>query len=81
MKAAAVQFASPEQTGFVPKRFISDSTHFLKLFQDQIEKENTEGMFLFLDMEKAFDRVSWEFLLEGLRSLGFGEEFIALVQI
>ena len=57
-------------TSFTPKDTLQQD--FLKLLQDQMEKENTDGMFLFLDMEKAFDRVSWEFLLEGLRSLGFG---------
>ena len=32
-------------------------------------------------MEKAFDRVSWKFLLEGLRELGYGTEFIAMVRM
>jgi hypothetical protein len=33
------------------------------------------GVFMLLDMEKAFDRVSCEFTKRGLEALGFGEKF------
>jgi len=35
--------------------------------------------FLLLDMEKAFDRCSWEFLEDGLAAIGFGQGFIDYV--
>ena len=35
-----------------------------------------KGVLLFLDMEKAFDRVSYEFTMKGLvEALGFGNKF------
>ena len=37
--------------------------------------EQRKGIMLFLDMEKAFDRVSYDFTLSGLKSLGFGKGF------
>ena len=36
---------------------------------------------LLLDQEKAFDRVSHEFLLKTLRHLDFGDYFVSWVQI
>ena len=34
---------------------------------------------MFLDMEKAFDRCSWEFLQDALAAVGFGQDFIDYV--
>ena len=39
------------------------------------EPSTRKGAFLFLDMEKAFDRVSYEFTKKGLQALGFGPRF------
>ena len=39
-------------------------------------------MFVYLlDMEKAFDRVSFQFLLSSMESLGFGKDFIGYVNL
>ena len=35
----------------------------------------------FLDMEKAFDRVSHEFLIEAMQAVGFGPEFTNMVSM
>ena len=45
------------------------------------DESNEEAMFIFLDMEKAFDRCSWEFLTEGLKALDFGDKFIQFVKL
>ena len=49
----------------------------LTLIENYInEKPQTrQGAFLFLDMEKAFDRVSYTFLTEAIQALGFGPNF------
>jgi hypothetical protein len=38
-------------------------------------RRSEKGFFLFLDMEKAFDRVSYEFTKKGLDAYGFGARF------
>ena len=53
----------------------------LQLIQDMIEEENLEALYIFLDMEKAFDRCSWEFLIEGLRAVGFDDTFIDYIKL
>lgn len=37
-------------------------------------------MALKLDLEKAYDRLSWSFILESLRFFGFGDSFIELIR-
>lgn len=37
-----------------------------------LHKEKVEGVILKLDYEKAYGRVSWNFLFEGLENRGFG---------
>ena len=32
-------------------------------------------------MEKAFDRCSWEFIVDGLEALGFGNAFIRYIKL
>ena len=57
------EFVSETQKGFVPDVLIADATMLLRLVEAYIneEPEERKGIFLFLDMEKAFDRVSYEF--------------------
>lgn len=42
---------------------------------DVVNKRKTESTFLFLDAEKAFNRVEHTFLLEYLTVFGFGDRF------
>jgi hypothetical protein len=61
------------QSAFVPNRNIQDNTimahELLHLFQSKRGKGGF--MFLKMDMEKAFDRMKWSFLLAILGKLGF----------
>ena len=65
------QFVAESQKGFVPHTFIADCTMMMNLVETYINEgddESKKGIMVFLDMEKAFDRVSYDFLLkrEGL---------------
>ena len=39
---------------------------------DFTAKENIPGLLLFIDFQKAFDSVEWEFLIESLKKFNFG---------
>ena len=71
------QFVSECQKGFVPDVFIAEASMLLRLVEAYINEEGSDrqGVMLFLDMEKAFDRVSYDFTNMGLEALGFGRHF------
>ena len=49
-----------DQTGYIKGRFIGEN---IRLISDTIEQhENKGGMILFLDFEKTFDSLEWDFL-------------------
>ena len=60
LKQTLDSIISSPQTGFVPKRQITENTHLLKLIQAYLDETDEEGIMIFLDCEKAFDRCSWD---------------------
>ena len=46
-----------------------------------LEENNDKGLLLFLDLEKAFDRVSHEYLMEALRAAGVGSNMRLWISI
>ena len=71
MNEAVLQFVSPQQNGFVPGGFLPENIMLLKLIQAYVEAEDEDAYFVYLDMEKAFDRCSWTYLHEALHKIGF----------
>nr|XP_027120329.1 uncharacterized protein LOC113737276 [Coffea arabica] len=68
---------SPWQTGFVPGRGITDNILLTQeLVVDLDRRLRHPNLMLKLDMEKAYDRVEWPFLLFMLRKFGFAEQVV-----
>ncbi|XP_073051335.1 uncharacterized protein [Primulina eburnea] len=71
---------SPNQSGFVPGRVISDNILLAQELTHSLGLPSRGGnVILKLDMAKAYDRVQWPFLLSVLRHLGFSEPVVSLV--
>ncbi|CAM2114048.1 unnamed protein product [Caretta caretta] len=66
----------PDQTYTVPGRSIFDN---LFLVRDLLELGRRDG--LFLDQEKAFDRVDHGYLLSTLQAFGFGPQFVSFLRV
>ena len=48
---------------------------------DLVDKEESQAAFLFLDQEKAFDRVNHAFLYKTMEAFGIGKEFINWIKV
>ena len=68
------------QTGYVKDRFIGEAMRSIFDIMDFTAKENIPGLLLFIDFQKAFDSVEWEFLIEGLKKINFGRDFLQWVK-
>ena len=65
----------------IPGRNIAANLHTLNDVIKYANSRNIEAAILFLDQEKAFDRVDHHFLFQTLRHLNFGDYFISWIKI
>ena len=65
----------------IPGRRITENLHILQDLIDKINKNDDAAAIIFLDQQKAFDRMSHSFVIKTLRHFGFGENFIQWVKI
>ena len=63
---------SPDQTGFIPGRYIGENTRLIYDIMQYTEENNIPGVLLMIDFEKAFDTVSWKFIHKCLEFFNFG---------
>jgi hypothetical protein len=72
---------SPLQSAFVPKRNIQDNTILAYELLHSFKANRGKGgyMFMKLDMEKAFNRMEWKFLLAVMEKLGFSPVWISWI--
>ena len=70
----------PFQLGYVKGRFIGEAARSILDVMDFTKKENIPGILLFIDFEKAFDSLNWNFLLKCLDVFGFGPSLIRWVE-
>ncbi len=70
---------SQHQSGFVPGRQILDSVQMVHEVIHSLEASKWEGMFLKLDLSKAYDRVDWSLLGKVLSTFGFDSKVCKII--
>ena len=74
------KLVSPWHSGFVPGRSIADNILLAQeLVLDLDRRVKCPNLMLKLDMEKAYDRVDWSFIIFMLRRFGFHERVVDLI--
>jgi len=69
------------QSAFIKKRSIHDNFLYVQNIVRTMQKQKLSALFLKLDIHKAFDMVSWSYLLEVLQALGFGARWREWISI
>jgi mannosylglycoprotein endo-beta-mannosidase len=63
---------SKAQSAFIIRRSIQDNFIYTQNLIKTLHRSKQSGIFLKLDIAKAFDSVRWDYLMEVLRQFGFG---------
>ena len=61
-----------DQTGFVKGRYIGQNIRLLNDLMEYLDAKKTSGLLLFIDFEKAFDSLEWDFMNKALNAFNFG---------
>ena len=70
----------PDQTAYIPGRFIGESIRLVSDILEYTEVEQMEGYMFAADIEKAFDSVDHNFLIAVFKKFGLGHAFIQWVK-
>lgn len=73
------RLVSTNQSAFIRGRCIHDNFIMVSNTVRMLHRKGIPSLFLKLDTMKAFDSVSWAFLLEVLHHLGFGQSWCSMV--
>ena len=80
MKCVMPKLISEQQRAFVPGRHIQDNIFIVHEAFHYLEREKKRReVATKIDMNKAYDRVEWDFLEALLRQLGFTDRWVTLV--
>ena len=81
LKKVIGTLVAPEQSAYVPGRFIGEPIRLISDILEYTDKINIPCYMFAADIEKAFDSVSHAFLISVLRKFGFGANFIQWIRV
>ena len=81
LKPVLTNLIHQDQTGYVQNRVIGENIRIVSDLMHCARTGLINGTMMLIDFEKAFDSLSWDFLLYTLKSMGFGETFIHYIKL
>ena len=69
------------QMAYIPGRYIAECTRNMYDLFAYAKDKNLPGVLMLIDFEKAFDSVSFKFIITTLELFGFGEVFVKWITI
>uniref|UniRef100_A0A670KB41 Reverse transcriptase domain-containing protein n=1 Tax=Podarcis muralis TaxID=64176 RepID=A0A670KB41_PODMU len=77
LKKCLTNLIHTDQVGFLPNRQLKDNIrHIINIIEYLDCKNDIPAAIIFIDAEKAFDNVSWQFLLGCLETVGIEGSFL-----
>jgi hypothetical protein len=70
-----------EQSAYIKGRYIGVNARLILDIFEYYNNNDLDGILLFLDFEKAFDSVEYNFMYKALEKFNFGKNFIKMVKI
>ena len=80
LKKVMSRLVNKAQNAFVECRQILDASLIENEAIDSMTRRKKKGILRKLDIEKAYDKLNWKFLLTVLREMAFGSKWIGLIQ-
>ena len=74
LKPLLPNLISPEQSGFIEGRQILEGFILVHEVIHSLKRTMRSGMMIKLDVVKAYDKLSWQYMDKMLESFGFGPE-------
>ena len=68
------------QFGFRAKKGTNQAIYVARRVQRFAERAGTQGRMIFLDWEKAFDKISHDWLIEALKSYGLPPKMVGMIR-
>ena len=81
LKPALNRIIGPEQKGYLPGRFIGEVTRTTYDIFSYAKNNNISGIILLIDFEKAFDSISFSYILDTLKFFNFGPDIIKWINL
>ena len=69
------------QTGYMKDRFTGETIRSIYDIMDWTVNENIPGLMIFIDFQKAFDSIEWDFLFKCIEAFNFGSDFLRWVKL
>ena len=80
LKYVLPSIINEDQSGYLEGCFIGQNIRLLEDISFFTKAENKPGIILSIDFEKAFDSVNWNFLINTLKFLNFGQNIISYIK-
>ena len=74
------EWINKEQKGFIKGRYILDAILATWEGMNFAEEKEQDYIFFKIDFQRAYDKVSWKYIIELLKQMGCEEEFCIMVE-
>ncbi len=81
LQKVMTKLISMEQVSYINNRYIGQNVRLLLDTIEYVNANNKTGALLFLDFQKAFDSLEWNFIHKCLKKMGFGNDFCHWIKI